>query len=175
MKKLLVFLFILVCAFSSVCSAKGYWTAVAPTAREDGLYHLIDRPMAGETEMAIWRTSEGPYDIYFFLRHVMCSDDGDEIIIPARMFRMSHMGNEYVFALVKYRYSTREARYVILKTVKSTDRVPSNSDFKESRIVRGGNASFWVGPIERSNEAILKEWRKMMDKNKLKRYEFVED
>ena len=174
MKKVITLLFAFMAIFSS-CSAKGYWTAAEPVARADGTYHLIDYPVPVDVEKATWRTELGSFYVFFFLNNVMCSDDGDEIIIPARMYKLSHMGKEDVFALIRYRYSTGQAYYVVIKTFKSTTRAPKASDFWEVKLSRGVSASYWVEAVEKSKGAILKEWMVMAKKNMLKRYEFVED
>ena len=173
MRKLLVLLFLLMCIFSSVCSAKGYWTAVEPVAREDGTYHVSDQLPLGEGG-TVWQESEGTYMLYFFFTHVMCSDDGNEIIVPIRA-RVYYSGTAYDFMLVKYKYSTRRCEYVSTKSFRSANynATPRLSDMVD--FTTYAKADFWGGVIEHFNNNILMQWSLMMNQNMLKRYEFVED
>lgn len=174
MKKVITLLFVFMAIFSS-CSAKGYWTAAEPVARADGAYHLIDLPAPVGDEEYLLSIPYGAFHVNFYLGRLMCSDDGDEIIIPTRFVRVTHIGYEHLFALLKYRYSTRKVNYVILKTFVSPDKMPNESDWREFKLSRGVDACCWLEVVEGAKGAILKVWMAMAKKNMLKRYEFVED
>lgn len=176
MKKVFVVLFILTCAFSSVCSAKGYWMAREPIARADGSYHVSDQIPLGSEGTRVWESTVGPYYMYFCLTYVMCSDDGDEIVVPIKAHNIAYKGTEYYFSLVKYKYSTRTCKYFASKYFSSSNYnvSPKENEWRNVNLVRA-DANFWVSPIENANKVILKQWMFMRDNQFLKRYEFVED
>ena len=176
MKKVFVVLFILTCAFSSVCSAKGYWMAREPIERADGSYHVSDQLPLGSEGTRVWQATRGPSYMYFCLTYVMCSDDGDEIVVPIKIHNIAYKGTFYNFALVKYKYSTRTCEFIKLKFFRTPEYnvSPSVNDWRDLDVA-GADPVPWASVIESANTDIVKQWKFMRDMQFLKRYEFVED